>query len=179
MSLSDCEKCWDTPCECGNYGYMVVRAKPENYKRLQDLPREEFDRLRTFLAHILNAALNPAIPETSHVEIPVIDVDIKVVPLDKKAETRCPARSDLNGRQCTREMNHEGQHASEGCSWSAEPVCKTCNDTHRFEIEGGRLAGRIIMCGQCPIPCDMCRGDKSGGYCDITPCPCSCHKKAR
>lgn len=139
MALSDCEKCWDTPCECGNYGYMVIRTKPENYKRLQDLPREEFDKLRAFLGHILNAALNPSALPTSGEALPNVDLDPQVVPLGK-----------------------------------AGSVCKTCNDTHQYEIQGGWLAGRI-MCGQCPIPCDMCRANGTGAYCEITPCPCSCH----
>ena len=58
MALSDCHRCWDTPCECGEHGYMVIRASQENYKRLQDMPREQFEKLREHLAAILNAALD-------------------------------------------------------------------------------------------------------------------------
>lgn len=25
MSMSDCEKCWETPCDCGHEGYSVLR----------------------------------------------------------------------------------------------------------------------------------------------------------
>ena len=30
MSMSDCEKCWDTPCSCGHGGYVVVYL-PDNH----------------------------------------------------------------------------------------------------------------------------------------------------
>ena len=26
MSMSDCPKCWDTPCECGFMGYYITRG---------------------------------------------------------------------------------------------------------------------------------------------------------
>src|SRR6476661_5482242 len=120
MSLSDCEKCWDTPCECGNYVYMVLRTStPEEYKRLQELPRETFDKLKTFLQTIMQAALKPVVLPTSGVEIPTVDVDIKVVPLGK-AETRCFVR-DSQGRQCTKAKHPENEGHFVG------PVCAMCN----------------------------------------------------
>jgi hypothetical protein len=46
MSLSDCAKCWDTPCECGNEGYLVLYL-PEG--RDHTLSREEFNKLKEHL----------------------------------------------------------------------------------------------------------------------------------
>ena len=44
MSFSDCPLCWDTPCECGHYGYVVVRDAA-----LAGLPAEEFQRIKRAL----------------------------------------------------------------------------------------------------------------------------------
>lgn len=38
MALSDCEKCWDTPCECGNYiGVSIPTAAHEDFSPLGTL----------------------------------------------------------------------------------------------------------------------------------------------
>lgn len=55
-----------------------------------------------------------------------------------------------------------------------EPVCKTCNDTHRMEF--GESAS--VMCTQCPLPCTNCEDDITGAYCLKAPCSCSCHALA-
>lgn len=49
-------------------------------------------------------------------------------------------------------------------------ACKTCNDTHRMP-----LGDREVMCSFCPRPCEKCRTDGVGPYCETTPCPCDCH----
>jgi hypothetical protein len=54
----------------------------------------------------------------------------------------------------------------------AEPVCKTCNDTHRMSLDG-----RWVMCTRCPLPCQRCRFGGNGPYCETTPCACDCHAK--
>lgn len=54
----------------------------------------------------------------------------------------------------------------------AEPVCSTCNDTHKMG-----LGERMVMCTACPYPCDRCRLGGRGAYCSETPCACSCHSK--
>ena len=49
MSLSDCEACWSTPCECGFQGYLVIRDR-----RLPKLSCQEFEQLRKQLRlHLL------------------------------------------------------------------------------------------------------------------------------
>lgn len=51
-------------------------------------------------------------------------------------------------------------------------VCTSCNDTHRWPSGN--------MCTACPRPCEKCRGkndlgNRTGPYCDETPCSCECH----
>lgn len=56
---------------------------------------------------------------------------------------------------------------------AATPVCRRCGDTHAVwdsQIE------RMVMCTACPVPCDKCRKDGNGAYCDTPHCPCDCHK---
>lgn len=57
MALSDCERCWDTPCECGFEGYIAVYAPQELRQKLRDLPRGEFSRIRGELALMLRKEL--------------------------------------------------------------------------------------------------------------------------
>jgi len=56
----------------------------------------------------------------------------------------------------------------------ADPVCSTCNDTHRMT-----LGDSEVMCTHCPTPCDSCRsrgpGQAGGPYCATKPCACACH----
>jgi hypothetical protein len=54
------------------------------------------------------------------------------------------------------------------------PVCHTCSDTHHCY---SNQFGREIMCTACPIPCQYCRKDGIGPYCEVTPCTCKCHVK--
>ena len=49
------------------------------------------------------------------------------------------------------------------------PVCKTCSDTHKMQIEGRG----DVPCTRCPVPCQKCGG--GGPFCKSTPCDCSCH----
>lgn len=54
---------------------------------------------------------------------------------------------------------------------TCEPVCSTCNDTHRMWLgERG-----YVMCTRCPSPCQRCRAGGDGPYCETTPCACDCH----
>jgi len=55
-----------------------------------------------------------------------------------------------------------------------DPVCKKCNDIHIILSES---EGRHYMCTACPVPCQKCRQDGYGPYCEHTPCDCECHKK--
>lgn len=52
------------------------------------------------------------------------------------------------------------------------PVCDTCDDTHRMT-----LGEREVMCTHCPTPCQRCRADGTGAYCQHPRCPCTCHKR--
>jgi hypothetical protein len=68
---------------------------------------------------------------------------------------------------------HDAYELAERDGYKREPVCKMCNDTHRFPHSGN-------MCTSCPTPCPRCRSGKIGAYCEETPCACDCHgKKAR
>ncbi len=49
----------------------------------------------------------------------------------------------------------------------AAPVCATCNDTHRMANDW--------PCTRCPTPCKACQHYRGGGYCQKTPCYCTCH----
>lgn len=69
-----------------------------------------------------------------------------------------------------------------GCeAWASEEralglreiVCKACDDTHEVFVEGRGEQ----MCTRCPTPCQECRQDGRGPYCQRTPCLCSCHVK--
>jgi hypothetical protein len=51
-------------------------------------------------------------------------------------------------------------------------ICKICNDTHVMNDQGW-------CCTFCPIPCQKCRTNGSGAYCQSTPCNCSCHKRKK
>lgn len=53
-------------------------------------------------------------------------------------------------------------------------MCTACNDTHRLRLFS---TGDIVMCTQCPIPCQECRAGGNGPYCASTPCTCECHRK--
>lgn len=53
-------------------------------------------------------------------------------------------------------------------------VCKVCKDTHKMVFE---TDGRSVMCTNCPVPCNKCRANGNGPYCEQTPCSCECHKK--
>jgi len=49
MALSDCPKCWDTPCTCGYMGYTITRCQgipPYEHDRQMRVLKEEIDRLR-------------------------------------------------------------------------------------------------------------------------------------
>jgi hypothetical protein len=62
-----------------------------------------------------------------------------------------------------------------------EPLCSTCNDTHRMTLHGPMGDGardREVPCTACPIPCDACRGSFSA-FCAVTPCSCECHTRDR
>lgn len=63
----------------------------------------------------------------------------------------------------------------------SEPVCKTCNDTHRMTRSREGDNDQTVMCTYCPTPCEGCQsrspGRGSGPYCSKTPCACSCHSK--
>lgn len=50
------------------------------------------------------------------------------------------------------------------------PTCFACDDTHYMTMRG-----RTVMCTHCPTPCEKCRSDGRGPYCQTTPCACSCH----
>ena len=52
----------------------------------------------------------------------------------------------------------------------AEPVCYRCHDTHLMDFDG-----RKVMCTSCPSPCEECRKDGTGAFCQTTPCECDCH----
>ena len=54
-----------------------------------------------------------------------------------------------------------------------DPICKHCNDTHNIE----NAFGERRMCTDCPTPCQKCRANGNGPYCQHTPCDCECHKK--
>jgi hypothetical protein len=47
------------------------------------------------------------------------------------------------------------------------PICTSCQDTHHGAYS--------IMCNQCPIPCNHCRGTARSAFCHRTPCSCDCH----
>ncbi len=55
-----------------------------------------------------------------------------------------------------------------------DTICKRCNDTH---IMISNEDGRNFMCTHCPVPCQKCRVNGNGPYCQHTPCDCECHKK--
>lgn len=50
------------------------------------------------------------------------------------------------------------------------PVCDHCNDTHRMSLRGD-----WVMCTRCPVPCQLCRYQGIGAFCENTPCACDCH----
>lgn len=54
----------------------------------------------------------------------------------------------------------------------AAPVCKTCNDTHKMQLDD-----REVNCTGCPVPCAKCRAGGVGAYCEKTPCACACHAR--
>lgn len=39
MSMSDCPKCWDTPCTCGHMGYTTVYHKRVLSREKEDLKK--------------------------------------------------------------------------------------------------------------------------------------------
>lgn len=49
MSLSSCPDCWDTPCQCGRQGYVVVYLH-EYRGYFKALGLEERERIRKALA---------------------------------------------------------------------------------------------------------------------------------
>lgn len=54
------------------------------------------------------------------------------------------------------------------------PVCETCSDTHKMDLHGA-----TVMCTRCPLPCQECRQNGTGPFCESTPCSCTCHKKRK
>lgn len=54
-------------------------------------------------------------------------------------------------------------------------VCNKCNDTHRVWNSEREYE---VWCQYCPVPCDSCRTDGRGAYCQNTPCSCACHNKS-
>lgn len=66
-----------------------------------------------------------------------------------------------------------------GTTKNRKPVCSTCNDTHQMTIHGEGEVDRVVMCTQCPVPCQRCRAGGNGPYCEKTPCDCACHAKHR
>ena len=70
MALSDCPKCWDTPCTCGHMGYRVsypynVDENPIAYKfskenqklREEKLELEKLVRRQKEVIHLLDTAV--------------------------------------------------------------------------------------------------------------------------
>jgi hypothetical protein len=55
VSLSSCARCWDTPCECGEAGYMLVR-----HEKLRLLNSKAFERIQTALQDLLNTKMADA-----------------------------------------------------------------------------------------------------------------------
>lgn len=54
-------------------------------------------------------------------------------------------------------------------------VCTQCDDTHQVTIRYDGREDRTQMCTSCPTPCEKCRQDGNGPFCETTPCPCACH----
>lgn len=54
-----------------------------------------------------------------------------------------------------------------------KPVCTTCNDTHTMQLENQG----DVPCTHCPLPCQECRFEGYGAYCQTLPCDCVCHAK--
>lgn len=54
------------------------------------------------------------------------------------------------------------------------PICSTCNDTHTMTLDG-----TVVMCTRCPVPCQECRSDGRGPFCETTPCACTCHEESQ
>lgn len=48
-------------------------------------------------------------------------------------------------------------------------TCNNCKDTHTYVYEGTEM-----VCGECPLPCPLCKG--LWAYCAKTPCGCGCHE---
>lgn len=65
-----------------------------------------------------------------------------------------------------RGINNAGKASTE--------VCSTCKDTHRMEF-----GDQKVMCTHCPSPCEKCRKNGNGAFCEKTPCDCQCHKKSK
>ncbi len=58
MSLSDCERCWDTPCRCGNDGYVVLYPGTADLRaRLKSLEPQECSDIQTKLRLLLDEML--------------------------------------------------------------------------------------------------------------------------
>ena len=61
--MSDCEKCWDTPCDCGFKGYVTVYPPSEEILQKQ-LRTMSLDRYKTIQKY-LSAALREEILNTA------------------------------------------------------------------------------------------------------------------
>lgn len=55
MSLSDCVRCYDTPCDCGFDGYIAVAPSAvEMRRKLPLLAGEEIERIKARLRAVLD-----------------------------------------------------------------------------------------------------------------------------
>lgn len=52
----------------------------------------------------------------------------------------------------------------------SDVICNLCQDTHIMPATG-------YMCTRCPAPCQQCRMNGYGAFCQNTPCSCKCHDK--
>ena len=47
MAMSDCEKCWETPCVCGHgWQRWLNRLNPNDLIRLIEMAKNQYERLK-------------------------------------------------------------------------------------------------------------------------------------
>lgn len=56
MSMTDCAKCWETPCVCGNDGYLAVY--PNKIRLLRTAPYEARRKMKQALVDLLDQMLD-------------------------------------------------------------------------------------------------------------------------
>lgn len=71
MSLSDCAMCWDTPCSCGESGYLSIYPQKDHGQRLRSLSYPERMRIREQLRARLEELLPDLPPPAEAVEPPL------------------------------------------------------------------------------------------------------------